>query len=202
VVYESDLNSMSDEELCALARLGSRDAEELLVIRYTRLVRACARPYFLAGGDGEDLIQEGLLGLIKAIREFSPERSASFRTYARLCIRHRLYSAIRAASRNKHIPLNDYVPFEQPLFDPDTDPVASYALCRDQDNPEELVIGQEKLRELTNSLKGLFSSFESKVLELYLEGLTYSEIAERLSKQPKSVDNAVQRIRKKLSRQY
>ena len=111
------LCAMEDEALCALAASGDRQAEESLVVRYNRLVRMCARPYFLAGGDSEDLIQEGMLGLLSAIREYDPGKSASFRTYAEVCVKNRLFSAVKAAARNKHTPLNDSVSIsETPLY--------------------------------------------------------------------------------------
>lgn len=201
IYYFSKWADSTDEELCALVREGTRDAEELLVVRYTRLVRAVARPYFLAGGDGEDLIQEGLLGLLKAISDYSPDKSASFKTFAELCIRSRIHSAIRSALRDKHKPLNNYVSFESPLLDSENDPSTHFAICHDQGDPEKLVIGKEKLRELTNSLEGFLSSFESEVLTLYLEGYSYADIGRKMKKAPKAVDNAVQRIRRKLSRQ-
>ena len=106
----------SDEELCALAAAGSREAEELLVARYNRLVRSCARPYFLTGGDSEDLTQEGMVGLLKAVREYDASKEASFRTFAEICIRNRLYSALRAAARDKHAALNPSVPLDTPFF--------------------------------------------------------------------------------------
>lgn len=201
-MYKADKDfTVSDEELCSLVGAGSREAEELLIVRHSRLVRSIARPYFLAGGDGEDLIQEGMLGLVKAIRDYSGSKSASFRTFAELCIRSRMQSAVKTALRDKHKPLNNYVSIDNSLIDPDADPAAYHAIYQDWGDPESLVIGQEKLRELTNSLDGLLSCFESKVLELYLEGYSYSEIGYRMKKIPKSVDNAVQRIRRKLSRQ-
>ena len=199
-MYSKDnISNASDEKLCELVIAGSQEAEEEIVLRYTRMVRMLARPYFLAGGDSEDLIQEGLLGLIKAIRNFSGGKEASFNTYARLCIKNRLYSAIRASQRDKHKPLNDYISFERPLLDSDMDSSACYAFCRGDADPLELVIGQEKLRELKNSLGGFLSSFELKVLDCYLKGYSYYEIAEKVGKPQKSVDNAVQRIRNKVS---
>ena len=114
---EETPNSLTDEILCLQAASGDRIAEETLVMRYNRLVRICARPYFLAGGDSEDLIQEGMVGLLNAIREYVPQKGTAFRTYAEICIRNRILSAIRAASRDKHTPLNHYVSFETPLFD-------------------------------------------------------------------------------------
>ena len=112
-----DLRELEDEALCALAASGGREAEEALVVRYNRLVRMCARPCFLAGGDSEDLIQEGMLGLLSAIREYDPGKSAAFRTYAEICIKNRLFSAVKAAARNKHTPLNCSVSIETPLYD-------------------------------------------------------------------------------------
>ena len=199
-VYITD-SQLSDEELSSLSNSGSRNAEEELVLRYMRLVRACSRPYFLAGADSEDLIQEGMLGLIAAIREYNPERKASFRTYAELCIKRRLYSAIRAAARDKHSPLNNYISFEAPLFDGNSDHAAYIAPLQDQRDPEELIIGREEFKELSDALNGQLSKFEAEILGLYLKGLSYQEIAVEVNKTPKSVDNAVQRIKRKLARQ-
>lgn len=189
-----------DETLCALAAADDRQAEEMLVLRYTRLVRACARPYFLAGGDSEDLIQEGMVGLIKAIREYDAEKAASFKTYAEICIRSRLYSAIKTAARVKHSPLNNYISFEAPLFDGSENPLAYETVHFKQKTPEELIIGKEEFRELLGVLHGHLSGFEAKVLQLYLNGLSYAEIAAETEKPLKSVDNAVQRMRRKVAR--
>ncbi len=183
-----------DAELWSLAASGDAEAEEELIKEYSRLVRICARPYFLAGADSEDLIQEGMLGLLSAVRHFDPAKDVKFRTYAEFCIRRRLYSAIKSASRFKHIPLNDYVSLESPEIDESN--AQGLAHLRD---PEEFVIARERVSEITDSLRGSLSSFESKVLGLYLEGLSYEEMAAKLKKTPKSVDNAVQRIRRKLA---
>ena len=188
------LCAMEDEALCALAASGDRQAEESLVVRYNRLVRMCARPYFLAGGDSEDLLQEGMLGLLSAIREYDPGKAAAFRTYAETCIRNRLFSAVKAAARNKHTPLNDSVSIESPLFG-----TAGQPGGRAKD-PEEILLDRESFRERMEALVGQLSGFEAGVLRLYLNGLSYSEIASEISKSPKSVDNAVQRIRRKLAR--
>ena len=188
-------NSLSDEALSALASSGDREAEEKLVRKYNRLVRACARPLFLAGGDSEDLIQEGMMGLISAIKQYNPAKGASFKTYAELCIRRRLYTAIKSAARYKHTPLNDYVSFESSYLD-ENQPLQLYSL-RD---PEDFVIAREQADEITEGLEKCLSSFESKVLKHYLEGLSYEEIGKKVNKSVKSVDNAVQRIRKKLAR--
>ncbi len=189
----------SDEVLCVKATAGDRIAEEELVMRYNRLVRVCARPFFLAGGDSEDLIQEGMLGLLSAIRSFQPDKAASFRTFAEICIKSRLVSAVRAASSGKHSPLNSYISFETPSFD-DLSPLTAVGLM--QKNPEDVFISREELREHLDTAKDHLSGFEAKVLSYYLEGLSYQEIATQVKRSPKSVDNAVQRIRRKLAQHF
>lgn len=193
----ADHEALSDEELCVLARQGNRSAEEILVSRYHRLVRQLARPYFLAGGDSDDLIQEGMIGLMYGVREYDGEKSASFRTFAEICIRNRLYSAVRAATRDKHSPLNQSVPLEMPFFDSHS--FLGAALIS-QENPEDLIIGQERIRDTLSGVRKQLSDFEAKILGFYLDGLTIREMAEAVSRSPKSVDNAVQRIRRKIAR--
>ena len=190
---------ITDEELCRRAVSGDRVAEEELVVRYNRLVRICARPYFLLGGDSEDLIQEGMLGLIKAIREYLPGHSASFKTFAEVCVRNRILSAVRAATRNKHTPLNHSVSIETPLFD-ETSGYYSIDTMDHQVDPETLVISREEFRERRQAILSQLSGFEATVLGFYLDGLSCSEIAAQVGRSPKSVDNAVQRVRRKLAR--
>ena len=161
----------------------SQDAMHELISRYTRLVRACARPLFLAGGDHEDLVQEGMIGLLDAIRSYSPVGGASFESFAALCVRRRMYSAIRAASAQKHAPLNEALPLEGP-----------HAAASD---PETELVNRESFREFMDSLQSSLTPAERLVLTLYLEGLSYREISDHIGKPPKSVDNAVQRIRRK-----
>ena len=194
-------HDLTDEALCAMTAQGDRTAEEALVLRYHRVVRMCARPYFLAGGDSEDLIQEGMVGLLAAIREYDPERAASFRTYAEVCIKNRLVSAIKAASRDKHTPLNNSVSFETPLFSGTGERFACGTPGRQAEDPEEIFLSREAFRERMQALHGQLSGFEANILRLYLNGLSYSEIAAEVNKSPKSVDNAVQRIRRKLAQQ-
>ena len=182
----SQTSEYSDEELCRLAVSGDRDAEEILVKRYLRMVRVCARPYFLAGGDSEDLIQEATFGLLKAIREFSPEYDAKFKTFAEICIRNRIRSAGATASRSKHAPLNDSVPFEAPMLGIGA-------------SPEELYISREEEAERLTKLDQRLSPLERKILELFLHGLSYREISEQVGRPAKSVDNAIQRIRRKVA---
>ena len=194
----TDYSALDDRTLQKHAVEGDRNAEEVLVERYLRLVRICARPLFLAGGDSEDLIQEGTFGLLSAIKNFDPEDGGSFRTFAERCIRMRLLSAIKSASRNKHFPLNDGISLEQLSEESSADLSALSENFRC--NPEELVLARESKEELYAAFSRCLSRFEIKVLDLYLEGLSYREIAERLCKSAKSVDNAVQRIRHKLAR--
>ena len=194
----TDYTALDDKRLQKLAVEGDRNAEEVLAERYLRLVRICARPLFLAGGDSEDLIQEGTFGLLSAIKNFDPEDGSSFRTFAEHCIRMRLLSAIKSASRNKHFPLNDGISLEQLSEESSAD---LSAISEDfRCNPEELVLARESKEELYAAFSRCLSRFEIKVLDLYLEGLSYREIAERLCKSAKCVDNAVQRIRQKLAR--
>ena len=189
------LETRSDEDLCQLAAQGSREAEEILVSRYNRLVRTCARPFFLIGGDSEDLTQEGMVGLIKAVREYDAGKAASFRTFAEICIRSRLYSVLRAAARDKHLPLNQSVPLDTPFFDSNSYTSGSGDLA--QGNPETFLIERERTAALLAGVRKQLSEFEAKILGYYLDGLSCREIAETVGKPPKSVDNAVQRIRRK-----
>ena len=194
---QANFSCMTDEELCRASAAGSPEAEAELVGRYGRLVRSCARPLFLAGGDSEDLIQEGMLGLLTAVRKFDGGRSVSFRTYAEICIRSRLLTAIRAAGQGKHAPLNQSISFEAPLFDGSGDPLIS-----SKESPEDVVIGREELRERLHALRGRLSGLEMQILPYYLSGLSTREIAKQLGRPAKSVDNAVQRIRRKMARQF
>ncbi|MDR2589442.1 MAG: sigma-70 family RNA polymerase sigma factor [Oscillospiraceae bacterium] len=184
----------NSQELASKALKSDLSEEESLVTEYSWLVRACARPYFLAGGDSEDLIQEGMLGLLSAIRSYNPEKGAKFSTYAEFCIRRRIYSAIKSASAGKHTPLNSYISLESPQID-ESSTSNAYTLR----SPEDFVIAKEHIGEVEKLLYGALSSFESGVLELYLEGMSYKDMATHLSKPEKSIDNAIQRIRRKLS---
>lgn len=186
----------TDEQLCNDAAQGSVQAENELACRYDRLVRACAKPLFLAGGDSEDLIQEGMLGLLAAIRSFDPGRNAAFRTYAEVCVRSRLYTAIRAAQGGKHAPLNHSVSLEPPLFDE-----SNACLFLSVENPEDVIIGREELRERLAALKGQLSEFEAQILPPYLDGFSCGEIALRVGRTQRSVENGIQRIRRKMARQ-
>lgn len=183
----------SDEILCELAASGDREAEEHLAARYSRLVRICARPCFLAGGDSEDLIQEGMIGLLSAIRGFRPEKEAVFRTYAEVCIRNRLWSAVKTAARSKHGPLNHSVSFDSAPLDNGAYQVRPSTA----EDPEDMLISREDEERLVKNLHSRLSDFEKVVLGFYLDGLSSQEIAQRVGKPQKSVENAVQRIRRK-----
>ena len=190
---------MTDEDLCILAGSGDRLAEETLVTRYTRLVRVCARPFFLAGGDSEDLTQEGMIGLIHAVREYDSGKAATFRTFAETCIRNRLYSVLRAAARDKHKALNQSISLDTPDFDSNSYTSGTSNLA--QRNPEDDLIDREHTAALLAGVRKQLSEFEAKILGYYLDGLSYREIADITGKPPKSVDNAVQRIHRKVAQQ-
>ena len=189
----SELEQMSDEALCTALQNGTSAAGDILAHRYRKLVRCCAHPYFLAGGDSEDLLQEGMFGLIKAMREFRADREASFQTFAEVCIRSRLCSVIRASRAGKHSPLNESVPLNAFLLD--AQPQYS------QLDPEDLLIDREKAAAMLNQVRSQLSELEVRVLDLYLDGCSCGEIAATVGKSYKSVDNAVQRIRRKIGRQ-
>ena len=193
-----DYAALNDTQLLELAAVGDRDAEEQLAIRYMQLVRVCARPLFLAGGSSEDLIQEGTFGLLSAIRNYKPDCGASFRTFAEHCIRKRLFSAVKSASRLKHIPLNDGMSLEQ--LSEESDHRLSEVPAQLINTPEDLVLARESKEELYRALSDRLSKLEKQVLSLYLDGYHYQDIARRLNKDVKAVDNAVQRIRRKLAR--
>ena len=177
-----DYSQDSISELLSLSAQ-SHDAMRELIQRHARLVRACARPLFLTGGDNEDLVQEGMIGLLDAIRSYEAERETPFEAYAALCIRRRMISAVRAASARKHAPLNESVPLDEPR--------------RIGSDPEAELLSRERTRELTEALRARLTPTERSVLELYLDGFSYREISQRVGRPPKSVDNAVQRIRRK-----
>ena len=200
--YENDVSELErqpDEALCLLAAAGNRLAEETLVTRYNRLVRTCARPFFLAGGDSEDLTQEGMVGLITAVREYDAGKEASFRTFAEICIRSRLYSVLRASARDKQQPLNQSLSLDDSHFD--SNPLTSGTSNLAQRNPEDFLIDREHTAALLSGVRKQLSEFEAKILGYYLDGLSCREIAKTVGRPPKSVDNAVQRIRRKVAQQ-
>ena len=190
----------SDEDLCRLAQQGDGDSAELLVRRYFKRVWSMAGQFFLQGGDREDLVQEGLLGLLRAIRTYMSDRQASFRTFALMCIRGKLMSAVKAANRDKHAPLNAYISIGTPFPNNTGSQTADFCLHPDfRLDPESLIIGREEESELAGTWKELLSDLEAEVMGYYLEGMSYQEIATVTLRSPKAVDNAVRRARTKLA---
>ena len=191
-----DYPAFSDMELHAMYLSGDVDAGNELVLRYRRLVKICIRPYFLAGGDSEDLLQEGMIGLLSAIREYDPDGGSSFRSFAELCIRRRVISAARSASRQKHAPLNDGLSLEQ-LQSGESQQVFEHVFVP---SAEELVLDKTWTDDFIAANSRFLSEFEADILMDYLSGSSYSEMAQRAGRSEKSIDNAIQRIRKKLAR--
>lgn len=193
----SGFERMKDEELIERVRKGDKRAVDYLMDKYKNLVRQKAHRLFLIGGDREDLIQEGMIGLYKAIRDYTPEREASFYSFANLCIERQIYSAIKASNRQKNLPLNTYISFSDADFVEND--AKELIFGNNQLNPEKLVIDKESISVLEYKIVRQLSSFEKKVFELFNEGKKYTEIAEELHKSPKSIDNALQRIKTKLN---
>ena len=196
----TDYILLSDQDLLSLAEKGDSRAEETLLSRYSRTVRACARPLFLMGGDSEDLIQEGMMGLLSAIRQFDTASNVPFKSYAELCINRRLFSAVKSASRLKHLPLNSGIPLDDILSE-ESKPQAAGHSESGRRITEEQVLDKESEEELLIAFSRYLSDFENRVLKLFLSGQSYSEMAMATGKSEKSIDNAVQRIRRKLARQ-
>lgn len=192
---------MDDEDIVNLARDGSDIASEFLITKYKNFVRAKARSYFLIGADREDIIQEGMIGLYKAIRDFRSDKLSSFRAFAELCITRQIITAIKTATRQKHIPLNSYVSLNKPIYDEDSDrtllDVISGAKVSD---PEELIISREEFGDIESKMGEILSDLEWRVLMAYLDGKSYQEIANDLGRHVKSIDNALQRVKRKLER--
>ncbi len=200
---EQNYEQKKDEELVLMAQNGDEAAQEYLLDKYKSLVRAKSRAYFLIGADSEDIIQEGMIGLYKAVRDYNEEKNASFRSFAELCVNRQMITAIKAATRQKHQPLNSYVSLNKPVYEEESEQTymdflqsSSSALL----NPEALLIGQENKSFLENQMVKNLSSFETRVLVLYLQGRSYFEIAHVLDKPEKSIDNALQRVKKKLEK--
>lgn len=185
-----------DEEIIQKIRNHDTEAMDYILEKYKNLVRKKARKLFLIGGDRDDLIQEGMIGLYKAVRDYDPSKETSFSVFADLCISRQLYDAIKASNRQKNIPLNTYISFYTPAFDEKKDSI----LMSSNENPEALVIDRENVLMLEEEFGKVLSEFELEVLSFYLEGLRYQEIAQKIGREPKSVDNALQRIKSKLSK--
>jgi RNA polymerase sporulation-specific sigma factor len=192
----------ADTALLLAARAGDEAALSALLTRYRAFARAKARSYFLVGADREDVVQEGMIGLYKAIRDFDPAQQTSFRGFADVCVTRQILTAVKSATRHKHGPLNDYVSFERPVGEEGEDPgertLSDVLAVRAVSDPADLVISAERVRALQAHVDEVLSDLETEVLRLYVEGRSYQEIAETLQRHVKAIDNALQRIKKKL----
>ena len=194
-------DEFSDEELVEQVHLGNTNALDYLITKYRLFVKVKARSYFLIGADKEDIVQEGMIGLYKAIRDFKGEKLASFRAFAELCITRQIITAIKTATRQKHIPLNSYVSLDKPIYDEDSERTLMDVITSPlSDNPEHLMINREEYSRLEGQMSEVLSELEQQVLVLYLEGRSYNEISSLLNRSTKSIDNALQRIKRKLER--
>ena len=191
----------SDEDIVEAVREGDSMALEYLINKYRNFVRAKARSYFLVGADREDIVQEGMIGLYKSIRDFRGDKLSSFKAFAELCITRQIITAIKTATRQKHIPLNSYVSLDKPIYDEDSDRTLLDVICSTRvSDPEELMINREEFSGLEDKMMELLSDLERRVLTLYLDGRSYQEIAVDLDRHVKSIDNALQRVKRKLER--
>ena len=194
-------SEMTDEQIVKLCHDGDAMAEEYLLNKYKNFVRSKARSYFLIGADHEDIVQEGMIGLYKAIRDFKQEKLSSFRAFAELCITRQIITAIKTATRQKHIPLNSYVSLNKPLYDEESDRTLLDILMEGTtSNPEDMIINQENLGNIHKRINEVLSGLEQEVLAAYLDGKSYQEIAEALGRHVKSIDNALQRVKRKLEK--
>ena len=195
-----DIESVGDEELVALYREGVQSAMEGLLTRYRNFARMKARSYFLAGADKDDIVQEGMIGLYKAIRDFSADRQASFRAFAEICITRQIITAVKTATRQKHVPLNSYVSLNKPISSEDDPDWVLQDVIQTEEvaDPAELVISHDELRSIKIAFAEILSDFEAEVLHMYVEGKSYQEIAGHLDRHVKSIDNALQRIKRKV----
>src|SRR5690625_5227809 len=192
---------LDDEEIVHLIHQESKQALDFLISKYRSFVQGKARTYFLIGADREDIIQEGMIGLYKAIRDYDKDKLSSFKAFAELCITRQIITAIKTATRQKHTPLNSYISLDKPLFDEESDRTLLDVIDGSKSiDPEELLVNQEALYDMELKLSELLSGLEREVLHLYLGGQSYQEISTQLNRHVKSIDNALQRVRRKLER--
>ncbi|MBE0446529.1 MAG: RNA polymerase sporulation sigma factor SigH [Actinobacteria bacterium] len=193
------LKTLTDNQLIVASREGNDAALEFLLDKYKNFVRVKARAYFLAGADRDDLIQEGMIGLYKAIRDYRDNRQSSFRVFAELCITRQMITAIKMATRQKHLPLNSYISLNQPIYFNESDRILADLLSSTEiADPVDLVINGEEMQSMRMSFGKLLSNLEAQVLTLYIDGRSYQEIADDLSRHVKSIDNALQRVKRKI----
>lgn len=198
---DAEYEDKIDEEIVMLAKTGDIRSQEYLINKYQNFVKAKAKSYFLIGADKEDIYQEGMIGLYKAIRDFKPNKLSSFKAFAELCITRQIITAIKTATRQKHIPLNTYISLNKPIYDDESDrtlfDVISSLKVAD---PEELIISKEEIKKIKSGIGEVLSDLEMEVLMYYLEGKSYQEIACDLDRGAKSIDNALQRVKRKLEK--
>ena len=195
----TDLEHLTDEEIVSLAKNGDTIALEFLISKYKNFVRSKARTYFLIGADREDIIQEGRIGLYKAIRDYRYDRQTSFHSFAEICVTRQIITAIKTATRQKHMPLNSYVSLNKPVYEEESERTLSDVITQGKaGNPEDLFIDQEDFLDIESTMQRILSPLEQDVVNLYLEGKSYVEIAQQLDRHVKSVDNALQRVKRKL----
>ena len=191
----------TDEQIVEMSHNGDSAAEEYLLDKYKNFVRSKARSYFLVGADHEDIVQEGMIGLYKAIRDYRPDKLSSFRAFAELCITRQIITAIKTATRQKHIPLNNYVSLNKPLYDEESDRTLLDVIKEGRtSDPEEMIINMENVGNIRAKISEVLSGLEQEVLNAYLDGRSYQEIAESLGRHVKSIDNALQRVKRKLEK--
>lgn len=196
-----EFKNKSDEEVVYEAKKGNTNAEEYLISKYENFVKLKSKSYFLIGADKEDIYQEGMIGLYKAIRDFKVDKISSFKAFAELCITRQIITAIKTATRQKHIPLNTYISLNKPIYEEESDRTLIDVLSELKINdPEELIIGKEQLEQIEEKMENVLSELEKEVLQAYLDGKSYQEIASDLDRQAKSIDNALQRVKKKLEK--
>ncbi|MEG0133606.1 MAG: RNA polymerase sporulation sigma factor SigH [Clostridium sp.] len=201
----NELNSIftgkKDEEIVAMVKLGDDRALEYLLCKYQNFVKAKAKSYFLIGADKEDIYQEGMIGLFKAIRDFKDNKLASFKVFAELCITRQIITAVKTATRQKHIPLNTYISLNKPIYDEESDRTLLDIISGIKvSDPEELIINKEEMANIESKMEEVLSRLEMEVLNSYLDGKSYQEIASDLDRQAKSIDNALQRVKRKLEK--
>ena len=196
-----DFKDKSDEEIVAQAKSGNNRAQEYLISKYENFVKAKAKSYFLIGADKEDIYQEGMIGLYKAIRDFNPEKSTSFKAFAEICIIRQIITAIKTATRQKHIPLNTYISLNKPIYEEESERTLLDVLAGLKiSDPEELMISKEQIDYIEEKISKVLSGLELEVLTSYLDGKSYQEIASDLERHSKSIDNALQRVKRKLEK--
>ena len=194
-----DFEAMADEQVVKLAQEADGAALEYLLNKYKNFVRTKARSYFLIGADHEDIVQEGMIGLYKAIRDYRAEKLSSFRAFAELCVTRQIITAIKTATRQKHIPLNSYISPNKPIYEEDSDRTLLDVITEEgMSNPEEMIIDREDLSMIEGRIGQMLSDLEKDVLVRYMEGKSYVEIAGEMNRHVKSIDNALQRIKRKL----